>query len=195
VLSELLFVMVVIIIYQNQLRHGVLNIEKNDLDQVLKDQGFENLVLTNTEYNNLTSLAQILEKFEEITEITEGDKYSTVSMVIPSIYLLKEHLKSFKDDKNLKNLVKKLNQIENRFAGILEMVDHPHEESDKVFNDKSYLIASFIDPLFKLERLESIDINQSKKDSLTSFTKHLIIAECQKMLATEKLNQSNGSSS
>ena len=59
VLSELLFVMVVKIIYQNQLRHGVLNIEKNDLDQVLKDQGFENLVLTNTEYNNLTSLAQI----------------------------------------------------------------------------------------------------------------------------------------
>ncbi len=57
------------------------------------------------------------------------------------------------------------------------------------------MIASFIDPLFKLEWLESIDINQSKKDSLTSFTKHLIIAECQKMLATEKLNQSNGSSS
>ena len=57
----------------------------------LKDQGFENLVLTNTEYNNLTSLAQILEKFEEITEITEGDKYSTVSMVIPSVYLLREH--------------------------------------------------------------------------------------------------------
>jgi hypothetical protein len=84
-----------------------------------KDQGFENLVLTNTEYNNLTSLAQILEKFEEITEITEDDKYSTVSMVIPSIYLLKEHLKSFQDDKNLKNLVKKLNQeLENRFAGI-----------------------------------------------------------------------------
>jgi hypothetical protein len=40
-------------------------------------------------------------------------------MVIPSVYLLKEHLKSFKDDKNLKNLVKKLNQeLENRFAGI-----------------------------------------------------------------------------
>ncbi len=84
-----------------------------------KDQGFENPVLTNTEYNNLTSLAQILEKFEEITEITEDDKYSTVSMVIPSIYLLKEQLKSFQDDKNLKNLVKKLNQeLENRFAGI-----------------------------------------------------------------------------
>jgi len=62
-------------------------------------------------------------------------------MVIPSVYLLKEHLESFKDDKNLKNLVKKLNQeLENRFAGILEMVEHLHEESDKVFNDKSYLI-------------------------------------------------------
>ena len=75
---------------------------------------------------------------------------------------------------------------------------HVHSVTEaihKVFIDKSYLIASFIDPLFKLEWLESIDINQSKKDSLTSFTKHLIIAECQKMLATEKLNQSNGSSS
>ncbi len=37
------------------------------------------------------------------------------------------------------------------------------EESNKVFNDKSYLIASVIDPLFKLEWLESIDINQSIK--------------------------------
>jgi len=32
---------------------------------VLKDQGFENLVLTNTEYNNLTSLAQILENLKK----------------------------------------------------------------------------------------------------------------------------------
>jgi len=98
-------------------------------------------------------------------------------MVIPSVYLLKEHLKTFKSDKNLKSFAKKLDEeLNSRFFGIFEMIESPLESSNSLFNDKSYLISSFCDPLFKLHWIDSLNINQAKKESLINYAKQLMIA-------------------
>jgi len=180
--------------YQMKLIRGVLGIEKASLDSILTEQGFEKYVLSSAEYNILVSLADILDPFEEITELTEGDKYSTISMVIPSVYLLKEHLKTFKSDKNLKSFIKKLDEeLNRRFFGIFEMIESPLESSNSLFNDKSYLISSFCDPLFKLHWIDSLNINQAKKESLINYAKQLMIAECRKMIETPSQTSSSSS--
>ncbi len=60
------------------------------------------------------------------------------------------------------------------------MVEHPIEkpQQDVNFYDLSYLIASFLDPLFKFYWIETIDLDQRVKSALKRNITELIFREC-----------------
>lgn len=60
---------------------------KDALRDVLEEMHFENL--TDSEWEQLEKLSQVLEPCREITQLLGGEKYATLSMVIPAT----EHLK------------------------------------------------------------------------------------------------------
>ncbi|KAJ7998335.1 hypothetical protein DPEC_G00221630 [Dallia pectoralis] len=53
---------------------------------------FENVVFTSREWNQLKDLCAVLSPFSEATELTEGEKSVTISMVVPTVLDLNTHL-------------------------------------------------------------------------------------------------------
>ena len=144
---------------------GVTDIKYEDLCFMLSSCGHDTLALTKSQYNLLLNLVNLLEPFELITDILQGEDYTTISMVFPSIEELLNHIDDFESELNLSLrenyqhrpipqtslhlLVKNLRVgITKRFQGVISILTkEPYAEQP--FSDCCYLISTFLDPLFK----------------------------------------------
>ena len=64
---------------------AVARLDRNQLESVLRATGQGHLMITVRESAMLKELVEILEPFAEATEITQGEKYSTIGCVIPCV--------------------------------------------------------------------------------------------------------------
>ncbi len=74
---------------------SILKIKQSDLESYLAECGLSYLKLSVSDYRIMTELFEILEPFVEITDLAQGDSYVTISMVIPAVYELINHVDSF----------------------------------------------------------------------------------------------------
>lgn len=107
--------------YEIKMIRDILKIKNEDLTRILTEINCSSLILNKNEYKILNELCELLEPFEYITNLAEGEKYVTISMVIPSVFELINHLRSFQK-KNISNSIsplatKLLEELKQRFNG------------------------------------------------------------------------------
>lgn len=112
---------------------SVLQIPQDKLDQLEVDKQHK---LSLYDRNCLQDLCDILVPFEEVTDITQGDKIVTCSLVVPSI----------------RGLRVQLDNMQSRFNNkLVSGLKHSLEKRLTVFEDKQrYKLAAALDPRFKL---------------------------------------------
>lgn len=94
------------------------------------------LTLNNVEKAMLRELVEVLEPFEEATDMVQGDKHVSISLALPSVLGLRKHLAEVITHQ-CTGIVTGLSQaLDRRLAGILE--------------DPLYVTATTLDPQFKL---------------------------------------------
>ena len=137
---------------------AICKIKLTDLNDGLKNIDSHGLILSQNEHSRLADVINILEPFEYVTNEIQGEQYSTLSLVAPSLLQLIQHLDNFIPvNISMKLFINELrNQIKTRFSGILDL-------SNKNITDYSWYISSFLDPLFKNDWLEISVLNSDEK--------------------------------
>ena len=115
----------------------------------------------------------------------QGDQYSTLSLVVPSLLQLIQHLDDFKlVNNNLKTFISELrNEINTRFSVILDLKNNS-------IVDYSWYISSFFDPLFKNEWLAITNLNSDEKHLFIKRLEDQLFQEW-KIIATREGNENN----
>ena len=126
---------------------------------LLEDQVHKKLKFSVREWSQLQELITVLQPFLETTNLTQGEKIVTISIVLPSILSLNHHLQDLtRNVRYLSCLVRALkNSLWKRFQGIFVTVNML--ESDQVsnqlpFGDPIYIISAILlsSILFVLDR-------------------------------------------
>lgn len=114
------------------------------------------LVLGDLEKAELRELVEVLEPFEEASDMVQGDKHVSISLALPCVLGLRKHLAEVVTHQ-CSGIVMGLSQaLERRLAGILE--------------DPLYVTATTLDPQFKLSW--SSDSDWHKQVLLEEVGKH-----------------------
>ncbi|XP_054597626.1 uncharacterized protein [Nothobranchius furzeri] len=81
---------------------------------------YEEVVFSTREWNQLKELTSILAPFSEATDLTEGEKAVTISMVVPTVLDLNTHLLKMEETQiQCRPIIKALHQsLMKRFSGI-----------------------------------------------------------------------------
>uniref|UniRef100_A0A671NDY4 HAT C-terminal dimerisation domain-containing protein n=1 Tax=Sinocyclocheilus anshuiensis TaxID=1608454 RepID=A0A671NDY4_9TELE len=89
---------------------------------------FKNVVITTREWAQLRELCLILGPFAEATELTDGEKIITISMVVPTVLDLNTHLIQMDSPKSLcRPLIRALREsLQQRFSGIFIALHMKH---------------------------------------------------------------------
>lgn len=136
---------------------------------------FENVILSSHEWAQCKELAQILGPFAEATELTQGDKVVTISMVVPTVLELHSHLTEMDGEKKLCRLLTRALRasLKRRFAGIFVGLGMAEDEGlDLPFSHDVYMQGAMLDPQFGLNWVE-LDVRTSgnaKKELQKSLT-------------------------
>ncbi|KAL4646243.1 zinc finger BED domain-containing protein 4-like isoform X1 [Arapaima gigas] len=115
------------------------------------------LILSSFEKAVLRELVEVLEPFEEATDLVQGNKYVSISLALPCVLGLRKHLSETATRQCTGVLVGLAQSLDRRLAGILE--------------DPLYVTAAALDPQFKLTW--SNDTEQHKQVLLKEVAKHI----------------------
>ncbi|XP_016407175.1 zinc finger BED domain-containing protein 4-like [Sinocyclocheilus rhinocerous] len=126
---------------------------------------FKNVVITTREWAQLRELCLILGPFAEATELTEGEKIITISMVVPTVLDLNTHLIQMDSPKSLcRPLIRALREsLQQRFSGIfiaLHMAEPEDHSFDAPFSHEIYAQAAMLDPQFGMSWVD-MDVRTS----------------------------------
>ncbi|CAF1128748.1 unnamed protein product [Brachionus calyciflorus] len=142
--------------------------------------------------SRLIDIVNILEPFEFVTNEIQGETYSSLSLVVPSLFQIINDLNEYEPkNRNLKVLKQELeSQLKNRFNGIFCNVEvKPCQDSN--FSDFSWFISSFLDPFFRIEWLEISSICDENKKVFIEKLKQFLIIELGKIRIPSNDTQSN----
>lgn len=112
----------------------------------------EHLVFSAREWTQLKDLCDLLEPFSDATDLTEGDQQVTISMVVPTVLDLKNHLLKMElQMPQVGAVVRALKKsLEKRFSGIFRRIRMEEEDPDEPFSHRIYFLATMLDPQFGL---------------------------------------------
>ena len=161
---------------------AVARLDRNQLESVLRATGQGHLMITVRESAMLKELVEILEPFAEATEITQGEKYSTIGCVVPCIIGLYNCLSRFlQSSKYHGPLVRELMEsLQTRFGGLLTNVGILDEPQNDNFVDLVYPMASLLDPNYGFVWLEDdLPVSVGVKDAVQQRLVDSIITEAQ----------------
>jgi hypothetical protein len=163
----------------------VLEISHSLLNDLLRNVGRADLVLTSRDIIILQEFASIFALFAEATTRTQSEKSASISLVAPSIlsiYFDLEHEQA--NCKYLGSLCRALlNSLRERFGGLLERFEVFDSNSIKMkkrstydlYKDDLYLISPFLDGRFKLKWVLSLDLSESVQERITNMIKMLVL--------------------
>lgn len=126
---------------------------------------FKNIVITTREWAQLRELCLILGPFAEATELTEGEKIITISMVVPTVLDLNTHLIHMDSPKSFcRPLIRALREsLQQRFSGIfiaLHMAEPKDHSFNAPFSHEIYAQAAMLDPQFGMSWVD-MDVRTS----------------------------------
>ncbi|XP_042571411.1 uncharacterized protein LOC122135602 [Cyprinus carpio] len=112
---------------------------------------FKNVLITTREWAQLRELCLILGPFAEPTELTEGEKIITISMVVPTVLDLNTHLIQIDSPKSLcRPLIRALREsLQQRFSSIfiaLHMVEPEDHSFDAPFSHENLCTSCNVGP-------------------------------------------------
>jgi len=134
---------------------------------------FENVVFTLRDWNQLQELSEILGPFSEATDLTQGEKSVTISMVVPTVLDLNTHLLKMGETRcQCQPLIKALHTtLQRRFSGIFvnaKMARDSECEARLPFYQDVYFLSAMLDPQFGLNWID-LDVTNNDASSVKKF--------------------------
>ena len=131
----------------------LLRIPLEELNQMLAECQLHSLRMMSAQYSLLKDLVEILDPYEEITDILQGEKYCTISMVIPSIEELYNSTMNLSKGSRRNSAIKKFADnlckgLKRRFNGVFSHFTNSSSPSEN-YADYCYLLATTLDPAFR----------------------------------------------
>lgn len=144
--------------------HAITELDNTTLTEMCSPD-FKNVVITTREWAQLRELCLILRPFAEATELTEGEKIVTISMVVSTVLDLNTHLIQMDSPKSLcRPLIRALREsLQQRFSGIfivLHMAEPEDHSFDAPFSHAIYAQAAMLDPQFGMSWVD-MDVRTS----------------------------------
>ena len=130
------------------------------------------MVFSSREWNQLKELVAVLAPFSEATDLTQGEKSVTISMVVPTVLDLNTHLSKMEDTRiHSRPLIRALRQsLQKRFSGIFAKANNTKPRgTEDPFSHNVYFLATTLDPQFGLSW---VDLDVTNGDDLTSVRKN-----------------------
>jgi len=160
----------IVLIINNQLK-AVSDLDHIKLNDLLRGNGHENLILNAKDLSNLRELIKVLEPFAEATEIVQSDKTVTISCVMPIILSLNRHLQScLTVTVTLTAFVKcLLNSLRDRFASLFAQLglNFPSNSTTSLpFSSNIFLMTPALDPAYAFNWLEDLPGSDEDKEAL-----------------------------
>ena len=152
-----------------------VQLDSQNLASVLQSEGHQNILLSPREYGQLKELIEILEPFLEATNLTQGEKIVTVSVIVPCVLSLCTHLQEKQGKvKFCGPLVRALERsLKIRFVEIFQAVQMPGYEPSrgrcptKFPFTNAFFVASVLDPAFGFQWLEhDVELDSISKGNL-----------------------------
>ncbi|KAI4803014.1 hypothetical protein KUCAC02_006576 [Chaenocephalus aceratus] len=130
--------------------------DMQNLSYMLNSEGHKALILSQRDYAQLKELIEVLDPFLEATDLTQGEKTVTASVVVPCVLSLHCHLQEIRGRvRYCGPLVRALaSSLKTRFTEIFQAVKMPGCEPaegrgpTKFPFTTAYFIASVLDPSF-----------------------------------------------
>ncbi|CAJ1059641.1 uncharacterized protein LOC117545812 [Xyrichtys novacula] len=161
---------------------AVLHFDHARLSRTVENAGHRELLFTSREWNLLKELVEILNPFEEATDLTQGEKVVTISSVVPSVLSLNYHLEKLKPNVRFQSgLVRSLHKsFKKRFLGIFINVKMARAQDGITapFEDPIYLKPAALDPAFTLMWVEHhVLVSPDVKAEVKQRMKELIVQD------------------
>ena len=161
---------------------SIVALEKKTIDEITDIIDDDGLKFNNHDFIVLQEAVEILEPFAEITSRIQSESTVTISLVVPSIVHVIDHLTSMKP--YLSVLTKTCEQLEQsimkRFAGIIKRLHHQTICPNDPFADPIYFVCAVLDPEFKLFWINQIKYNKPHLESrMKQSLIQLILNECE----------------
>jgi hypothetical protein len=163
----------------------VLEIPDTLLNDLLRNVGRADLVLSVHDITILQEFASIFALFAEATTRTQSDTSASISLVAPGIFAIYFDLEHERAScKHLGSSCRALlNSLRERFGGLLERCEVFGDGTMKMkkrstydlYKDDLYLIAPFLDGRFKLRWVFALDLTESVKERITNMIKMLVL--------------------
>lgn len=141
----------------------VINIPSSTLNSILTDLRKNDLIINSKERRILEEFVSLFELFNEATVLAQGESYTTISLVAPTILgILFDLEREVNSSLILVDLCKTLiSSIKARFSGLLRHfeIDVPLDSysMSERFSDMIFLISPLLDARFKLLWLNNLD--------------------------------------
>uniref|UniRef100_A0A8C2HU02 HAT C-terminal dimerisation domain-containing protein n=1 Tax=Cyprinus carpio TaxID=7962 RepID=A0A8C2HU02_CYPCA len=120
-----------------------VNFDIQMLAYVLDSEGHKSLILSQREYAQLKELIEVLDPFLEATNLTQGEKTVTVSVVVPCVLTLHSHLQEIRE--RVRYCGPLVRALENSMKA---------RGPTKFPFTIAYFVASVLDPAFGFQWLE-----------------------------------------
>jgi hypothetical protein len=160
---------------------SIIALERKTLDEITDIIDDEELKFNHHDFIVLQEAVDILEPFAEITSRIQSESVVTISLVVPSIVHIIDHLKSIKPHMSL--LTKTCEQLEQsinkRFAGIVKRLYHQNICPNDPFTDPIYFICAVLDPEFKFYWLSQIKYKPDLESQIKQPLIQMILNECE----------------
>ncbi|KAL0199462.1 hypothetical protein M9458_008002 [Cirrhinus mrigala] len=137
---------------------------------------FQHVLSSVCEWNQLKDLGAVLSPFAEATDLTEGEKMVTISMVVPAVLDLTTHLlQTVELRAHCRQLAIALRQsLLKRFSGIFARTKMLEENGNKdQFDHDVYFLAAMLDPQFGLNWVDLDVTNNENPVSVKKFREDL----------------------
>jgi len=138
---------------------AVASLDPVKLTSVLQETNHPNLVLNVKERASLEELVEVLQPFAEVTELTQGDTYVTISCVVPSVVALLKCMTALKGRVRFHGSViaALIESIHKRFSGLLQTLQLQPASTvqHEPFEQLIYPAAAVMDPAYGFVWLES----------------------------------------
>jgi hypothetical protein len=152
---------------------AVSDLDQSKVNDLLRGNGHDNLILTVKDLANLREIVMILEPFAEATDMVQSDKIVTISCVTPIVLSLNRHLQSCSlSTTTLRPFVNTLlNSLHDRFTTLFDQlgVSFPRSTSSSMslaFSNNIFLMAPALDPMYAFNWLDDHPGSDEEKDTL-----------------------------
>lgn len=153
--------------------NAVSELDQVKLNDLLRDNGHENLILTLKDLNSLREILKVLEPFADATDMVQSDTTVTISCVTPIVLSLNKHLQScLTATTTVKAFVNELlHSLRDRFATLFAQLrvnfsSNSQSRTNLSFNSSIFLMAPALDPEYASNWLDDHPGSEGEKETV-----------------------------